>query len=260
MGLRIFSAIRCMLDCAYWYNLEKDDSFTFPFTNSYGTLSDNEILSDWDNVCGFIHTQPVVLVVKSPELFKEIHGKDTIEVSSLPANKYVSTERSIGQDKYLYITTSKEVDKTEFFVVIPTDSTREDWQSRKGYSKDSYHFRKIGLFDGFFSDMKIELENGYNCISPIKFYGISGFMYSEIGSSNFDDVDDNVVGDGVYANIMNILRNKGKLADRYNTLVSALNGIDKNLSSKLNDALNPKSEVLNKINPLEEALRKMSGE
>lgn len=256
---RILSAIKCMLDCAFWYNVETGNLSEFPFASSWATITDEDIINNWNVIDNYLSTQPVLLCVKSEHLFDEMLSESAIDICALPRRSDVKTVHSVNIEKYLYVTSSNDFTVSELFAMIPTEKTRERLEVRAGYYVQSVRWLKPYAKMEF--RKPLELEHGYNCVSTMGWCELNEYLYSECGDTGKSlGNGTDILIDDYYENIVNILGSQDTLMDRYNTLVTALTGIDEGLCKKLNEALKDGIIDTGNNNPLRDAIKRMSGE
>ena len=232
---RIDVAVKLMLDVFYWFMRDSDKSFDYPFNGGWAHMTDEDIISNFGLLTGFINKPNIAVVVHS-EMFYNACDAGVI----FNRHNGIITRKFDKSWPYRYMATTEDTfSKNIYAVIIDHDLTfkthehRGDSVKKASCDESGLHLRSLP--DGAFMYVISGFVSALNaCAYLCDDYG------EHVKQDGVEMIPDRVLGDGndvvngKFNNITRILQNKGTVADRYEILVNILNGIDDKLASNIN--------------------------
>lgn len=245
-SLRLFVGFKCMLDCYYWYKRETMPDFDYDVGGGWEKLRDSDISDNWVRLRGYIDDSPVILVVGQNWLLEEVNQVTSIGMGSLAYCNFkgIITRKDMENVHSLFISRPYGNPNSEIFAMIPIKKMRDMLASDHRCRTDNILMTKLGLrFDCSDSrKFSYNFVHSFGTLVELQQYMFEAMRDADDKVQSTEGNEDSVSElhniDAVrFKNIYEVVANKGRAVDKYNTLIAALNQLGDGAAAKLNKLL-----------------------
>lgn len=173
IGTNLFTGIKCMLECLYWYKKDTNKIWDFDIPGGWHDADNYVISKNWYTIVKQLQLYPIVMFVKSNQFYRHTSDNPPVGNSDLFSrhNGIITRKYEYGSE-FIYMASPQDVNGANIFAAVIDDAQRSTIFQNKDINVFRAGFEKANII--MFS--REERPGDFNIVSTLDSAGVRDFL------------------------------------------------------------------------------------